>query len=310
MSNQELFHALGMLKESSRDLATSLAINNANEAVQQIKSQVANEGEQRAALHDISNQLVMRLAAGGVPATTIAQLAGAVGPRRYGSAAEMAIEGTMMGGEKGQQLVGAAANVDRAAQAGNIDQLKMQQQFQATESEKNRQHQLQLAGLKSTSRGGTGGVPLTASQIDKIQGFDAEDIAAKSILTRVTSNPALTGLGMRTPGAKTVRSIMDKDFDTFQAETNRWFDAYRQRVTGAGASEAELANLRRNMPTVDDSPTNFKSKVQNIMQIGTKVRARYLSNLKKGKRDTSGFETGEESAPASGQPDWQSFIKR
>jgi hypothetical protein len=77
---QDLFQALQMFQSGVKDLAFSSALSQANEQVQQIKAQVTNEQEQRAALHQVSQGLVARMAGLGVPATTIAQVAGAVGP--------------------------------------------------------------------------------------------------------------------------------------------------------------------------------------------------------------------------------------
>jgi hypothetical protein len=287
MSNQELFYALKMLSSSTKDLATTLAIGRANEKVHQIKSQVTNEAEQRAALHDISNQLVTQLASNGVPATTIAQLTGAVGPRKFGSAAEMAIEGTMMGGARGNQLLESAANVDRASQAGNIDQLRQQQAFAASENAKNRELQLQLAGMKAVGKGGQ--KPLAG---DVEFGTNVE-VALKE--------------------ADKLEKLVDKfgNFEVVNPKASAMLEssAYQLAINYAKivdpqsvAREGEVAAAQKYLVPLGIGTRNSKSK-EAIREYKAKI-AEYVEARKKNRPQAPGQGS---SAPTAS--DWQSFIK-
>jgi hypothetical protein len=124
MAFDEIKDALDMFKTNVRELQMSRSLASANEQVAQIKSSELDEHKQRAALQQVSNSLVMQMAQYGAPATTIAQVAGAIGPRQYNSPAEAAIEGSLSGNK---DLVNAAAQADVAAQTGNLLQLQAQQ---------------------------------------------------------------------------------------------------------------------------------------------------------------------------------------
>jgi hypothetical protein len=144
MAMQDLFQAMQMFKQGVQELQTSRVISGANEAVQQIKSSEMDEQQQRAELSSLANQMTMNLAQLGTPATTIQQIAGAIGPRRFSNPAEAAMEGAISGDQK---LMDAAAQADLASQAGNIQQASNQQAWQTKENELNRQLQRDLKAM-------------------------------------------------------------------------------------------------------------------------------------------------------------------
>jgi hypothetical protein len=92
---EDLFKALQMFKQGVGELQLSRAIAGANEQVSQIKASELDEQKQRSALQDVSNQLVGRLSQLGTPATTIAQMAGAVGPKQFASPDQMFVEASL-----------------------------------------------------------------------------------------------------------------------------------------------------------------------------------------------------------------------
>jgi hypothetical protein len=134
--NQELFQAFNMFKQSVQEFGTARAIYSANDQVNAIKASDADEAEKRSQLQGIANNMVAQLAAVGTPASTIQQVASAFGPKHYSNPSEAAMDGALSGN---QGLVDAAAQADKAMQAGNMAQLKMQQDFTADQNEKNRQ---------------------------------------------------------------------------------------------------------------------------------------------------------------------------
>lgn len=83
--NQGLFQALKMLKEGSRDLATGIAVNNAQKQVDEIRTSITDEGKRRQALMQTSNDLALRLAGMGASGTQINAAFQAISPQQFGS---------------------------------------------------------------------------------------------------------------------------------------------------------------------------------------------------------------------------------
>lgn len=303
--NQELFQALSMFKDGVKELQFANALRGANQQVQEIKGSALKEEEQRAALSQVANSLTMQMAAGGIPATTIQQVAGAVGPRRFTSPGEMAMEGVL---SNNPRMIEGARQADLASQAGNIEQARQAQEFQAKQNQLNRDNALQLAGMKGATKG-----QLSTKEVEKIQEYDQVHIAGQSLLDKLAENSSLVGpIAGRVPG----RSLLDPDFDTFRSQSGQFFDKYRVAVTGAGASPGELKMLEKNIPSITDPPENFKKKMGTMLKIGEMVKRRWLQNLKKAGRRTEAFEettTETPSIPSGGQPsqpDWSSYIKK
>jgi hypothetical protein len=97
MSDIDLATALNMFKQGTQDLAFQRSLSAANEQVQQIKASDANEQQQRAQLQQVSNGLVTHMAGLGIPATTMQMVAGAIGPKQYGNANQMAMDANLTG---------------------------------------------------------------------------------------------------------------------------------------------------------------------------------------------------------------------
>jgi hypothetical protein len=319
--NDELFKAMEMFKTGVKELAFSRALASANDEVQQIKSSELSEQEKRAQLSNLSNRMVNYMAGQGVPATTIQQVSAALGPRTFSSPGAAAIEGALSGD---QSLIDAASTADRAAQAGNIDQLKAQQTFLASENAKNRAHQLEVAGIKGEKKGVR---PMLGGQVDKIQEFDVANKGLTGVFDKFKTNTKLhSSMGpvagntwaavlSAAPGTATRAEIND-----FRAEAMRQSQAYRRAITGMAASIPEMKEMPIALPTPEDDPKSFEQKMQTLLRQGAEVRAMYLKNLNKAKFDVSGFDedgsisTGKVpvnpgAPPAGGGGDWKSFIK-
>lgn len=97
MAMDDLFKALTMFKQGVGELQLSRAIQGANEQVGQLKASDMDYAQQRAAMQEISNQLVARMASVGAPATTIAQVAGAIGPKSFANSGQMFAEAQTTG---------------------------------------------------------------------------------------------------------------------------------------------------------------------------------------------------------------------
>lgn len=93
MSNNELFQAMQMFKQGAQELATSTAISQATEQVNQIRTQIENEGQQRQALMQTANDLALRLAQVGATGQQINAAFEAINPQQFGSPEQMQLFG-------------------------------------------------------------------------------------------------------------------------------------------------------------------------------------------------------------------------
>lgn len=116
--NDDLFTALKMFQSGVKDLFAQRTIAQANDAVQQIKTQETDEFKQRAALSQVANQLTMSLAAQGADPHQMAAAVGAVGPKQYASA-DAAILDASLSGNTG--LLGRATQADLIAKGPEIE---------------------------------------------------------------------------------------------------------------------------------------------------------------------------------------------
>lgn len=132
--NDDLFTALKMFRDGAQQLSTQRAITAATEQVNQVKQTELDEHKQRAAIQQISNGMVAQLAGIGAPATTIAQVAGALGPKEYANSNQMNADALLTG------------NTSLAQEA------KLQQKFEQDPSAKLALIQAKLAARSPTEQ--------------------------------------------------------------------------------------------------------------------------------------------------------------
>lgn len=82
-----------MFNQGATEIATLGAVQDANQQINQIKAQMTNEGEQRAALQETANQLALRLAGVGASGTQINAAFESIAPQQFGSAEQMQLFG-------------------------------------------------------------------------------------------------------------------------------------------------------------------------------------------------------------------------
>lgn len=90
-----------------------------------------------------------------------------------------------------------------------------------------------------------------------------------------------------------LRSYVNKDLQDFlawKANVQDAFQQYRVVITGAQASDKEIALLAKNRPTEDDNYEVFTKKTKEVRRIGNQVLTRYINNLGKSGYDVSGFQ--------------------
>jgi hypothetical protein len=116
--------ALGMFVQGTRDLATSKALTEANERVQQIKMSGIKDADQRMALGQIAQNLVTSMISHGASAAQVDQARMNFTPKSFQSADQARLEGIMSGN---QGLVQAADQADRESVTSNIQLLSAQE---------------------------------------------------------------------------------------------------------------------------------------------------------------------------------------
>lgn len=268
----DLIKASSFLNQQVSQLQMNRTIDQANQLVQQVKASEADERQQRAQLQQISNALVTDLARVGAPSDTIKLISGAVGPQALPSANELISQGVLFGDEKALQQGQAIQE-----QMVRPDLIKMQADYG---------FKAQLEAMKA---GAQPGQPLSDSAIQKISDLEETQVHAASMLEKVIQNEDFVG-----PAVGRAPELYDQIFNParadFRAQVGRFFDAYRKAITGAQASEKELELLEKNVPTVKDRPEVFKRKIRTLIEIGDRVKRRYLHTQRKAGRDVSGFE--------------------
>jgi hypothetical protein len=94
-----------------------------------------------------------------------------------------------------------------------------------------------------------------------------------------------------------MRAYVNKDLQDFlawKANVQDAFQQYRVAVTGAQASDKEIALLAKNRPNENDSYEVFMKKADAVQEVGRKVLSRYISNLGKAGYNISGYENTTE----------------
>jgi hypothetical protein len=278
MANDDLFAAMKMFKDGVNELAIGNAIRGANDQVQQMKAQVTDEAEQRAALSGISNQLVTQMASMGAPVSQIATVAGAIGPRKFGSPAEAAMEGAL---SNSPSLLKAAETADTTAMAGDIKKQGIQNEWQANQNELNRINALAVAGKKADGKN-AGKIPV--GQLDHFTNGIAQQKGFDSLMLEADKNPHLIGpVAGRLPGRG---DIYDKEYGAFQQKSKQLFNSYRSAVTGAGASVGEIKMLEESFPTGKESFNVYKEKVKAVLDMGKNLMGARLNVLEAGGYNT------------------------
>lgn len=278
MSMNDLFTALNMFKQGVDDIHTARVMEDANRQVQQIKSSELNEQQQRAQLSALSDQLVMRMAGLGVPATTIAQAASAVAPKVFANPDQAILEGKLTGSHYLQESGQEAA---RLARQDEIQQQGIQRAWQSRENELNRKAAVEAAQTKATNlRGLTDGEVLRLTEQENVFQM-GDDLAMKA-----KGNPKLIGiLAGRIKG----REALDPEFAAFKADVGRFFDKYRLATTGQGAGQQEMEMLTQRVAQESDSPEAFQAKLTSYLNEVQKNRSTYIKNLSKAKKDVTQF---------------------
>jgi len=281
MSMQELLQAFGMFKQSVQEAATTSAVNDATQAMHQIKTGITNEAEQRKALQGLSDNLAMRLVGVGAPASTVQTAFNAIAPQQFGSVEQMQLEGALSGNKSYQQAAGkilgqraSTMQQEKLFEAGLKAQLQQQELL----------GKMQLEGVKA----GMQKKELKSEEVTKLsevgQSLQSLDVLQESFnsLDKSTWLPRTGNLSFG--------STINPERASFEMAVKQNFDAYRKAITGAGASEKELSMLEQAQPNASDNPWQFQAKLDKAKQLGQMVMKRKVNEYKAAGRDMSGWQ--------------------
>jgi hypothetical protein len=297
MSLQELFQAMNMFKEGVNQMSVTRGISNAQQQMNQLNSAQMDEIEKRNALQGIANNLALDLGKTGAPVHQIQSAVGAVAPTAIKTADDAILQGALAG-PRGASLTELGKTADMNSAAPAFEQQQRTQDFTAGENAKNRQMQLEIAGLRNN--GGKGKIRnLTPKEIKDITSYEEGEAMMTSLANDVEQDPMLAGI---IAGRIPLRGKVAQDFAAFKTKTAMQFNEYRLRITGAGAGPTELAMLEKVTPIVTDSPKEFISKARTFAEVNRKIRNRLLKNMERGKADVSGFEYDGKDTIEAGQP--------
>lgn len=295
--NEGLFKAIGMFNESMTGLATSKAVNDTREKINALQTDVQDQLAQRVAAQRLAKDLQLNLIGIGASASSAAAAGQAAAPKELNNAQDYMLEGLA---SKSVQLQQIGQRLQKFEKQPQFDILNQQQGFQASESQKDRDHALLLASMKSSNKE-LKSVP--APQLEKIQELDSGAVRGKELLATFKADPYYKENIGPVAGVDIVKSIRDPKFGAFKADVGRWFDEYRKQITGAATTDKELRALKENTPNMTDTPALFQKKIENIVLLGKQVKQKRLQNLRRAKYDVTEFNTNA-SPELQGAQEW------
>lgn len=126
---------------------------------------------------------------------------------------------------------------------------------------------------------------LSDAQLKDVQDFDDTINKAQSALAQLSDHSNWTGtIDGRVPDA-----LVGSDQVAWRSAVGRMSDAYRKLITGAGASNQELARLEGRLPQPTDTFEDFKAKAKNLIQETQKAKQSHLKNLEYNGKNVTPF---------------------
>jgi hypothetical protein len=273
MSLQELFQAMGMFKEGLTQMSVARGISTAQEQMNELNATATDELEKRSALQGIANNLALNLGKTGAPVHQIQSAVGAIAPAAIRTPEDAMMQGGLAG-KKGESLMNLGREVDMMAAAPAFEQQKRSQDFQSKENAIDRAARSEMAAVKKSPRTRN----MTQAEIKEISTLEHGESVIGETLAAIEGDPKLAGI---LAGRIPMRGKIDPSYAALKMKLEQQFNAYRQQITGAAASDKELETLKAAMPNLTDSPSEFKAKARVFMQMARSLRNRRLRTLDK-----------------------------
>lgn len=280
MAMDDLFQALKMFQDGAKEYATGNAIRDAASTVKDINKLQQDEFLKRQQLEETGKQLALQLGAIGTPVSQIQSSVGAVMPQALNSPDAFFQQSlTATNPEAAKELASAGMAFQKYLAKAPLTTAQAEQMKLGWAQLFGAQQAAGVAGGQGKKK------PLEMSETKNITDLESELVGMQGLLRKVETDPSLVGpIAGRIPG----RDILNPDFDVFKKQVLQRFDAYRQRVTGAGASEGELKILESRQPQITDTPAQFMQNMKASLAIGERLRKRTLDNY-----DLSGRDVGQ-----------------
>jgi hypothetical protein len=277
MALDDILKGIGAFNQGLQQYAASEALGTANQRLAEINQAqeqgIINQEQAFQQSSSLSNQLANTMAGMGVNASTIAQTAG-----RFGVS-----QGAQYQAMQNQKLAEQAR--DDAAKA-----VLEQRKFQSGQAALDRASAEKIAGMRANKP-----KMLPESFLKKIDELDQEQTIGQELLDSLEQNFEAIG---PVEGRLPLQEILDKpQLVAFRADIGQFFDAYRKRITGAGAGVEEIKMLKKNRPNETDTPAVFRQKMRNTLELGRKIRARQLKRRQQAGFDLGGLAEDLERAP-------------
>lgn len=133
---------------------------------------------------------------------------------------------------------------------------------------------------------------LSESQLKEVQDFDDTITKAQSVISMLGNNSNYTGsYDGRVPDA-----LVGSDQVAFRSAVGRMTDAYRKLITGAGASNQELARLEGRLPQPTDTFADFQAKAKSLIEETKRAKESHLKNLEYNGKNTEPFKSASKAS--------------
>lgn len=187
--------------------------------------------------------------------------------------------------------------VNKLYEQGSFEPAKLQQSVEEKEKDRSlsRENNIRTANAMSERSA----LARESKQADKARLSDKQIEAftdldrAESDLNNIISSMRKDDVG---PISGRIPDLLSPDRKVaFRSAIGKYKDAYRQAITGAGASTFEIEQLAKRLPGDTDTPANFLAKAKEAKKELVRRRETLAQNLAKGGKDVSNFE--QQSAP-------------
>lgn len=286
-ADESLFKALEMFGQGMQKYQLQTSLNEANDVVSQIKQSNLSEAEQMKEIRGIANDLTVRLAGIGVNAASIEQVANAFKPPQP----TQFEQGLLM-----KQLDFAQQNNAR----------EDTQAFTGEQNDKARTNAMEIAKIGAASKD-KNKERLGEKAVSDLNAIDTNSALIKSVLSFVDTKKASAGAKNVGILGK-VYSRTDPDYAKLENKIIGLFNEHRKAVTGAAASEGEIAQLKAEFPSLVNSPGQFKSRLKSMLETNTIKRKTFLGSQRANRKDVSGFEAPGSAAPGYNPVFEQEFL--
>lgn len=284
---QDLFAALKMFQDGAQQYVVGNAMRGAADQMKSINAAEQGEFEKRKQLDALGKDLALQLGSYGAPVSQIQTAASSIMPQQMKGPEDFFSQAMQAGSPE------AAKELATAGQA--FQKYLAKAPLTTAQSEQMKLGWASLFGAQQAGAAGAGAAagaqkakPLEMSEVKNITDLEGDLVGMQGLLSKVQTDPKLVSPGNIAPG---IRGFFNPEFDVFQKQVLQRFDAYRQRVTGAGASEGELKILETRQPSIKDTPAQFVANMKASLAIGERLRKRTLENYALSGRDVSQFKT-------------------